>query len=449
MTHNPFVGSQLFFGRHRELNRLQTTLGRGESVLVVGGRRAGKTRLLANVRLPIRALYRADGQAWRRHEESDILEELGGVLGHPCASREELKELFRERAPFAMLIDEADCLLNEPWSGSFFAWLRSIDGDGANGLGPLVAFALAGGPVLYGWRNAVDDESPPLNLADPVVLDPLDRRAVAEMASLVDLDEDLLLELEHEAGGHPWMLERILRELADGEVWDEAIQLAFQHCVKSFRVWQRQLGAAGSAVLRKVGDDGCGPDVIPPRGRYAEPSLMARCMGLLRRRVNSKGRFNGYDPVPWLFRGWLDDVPVELELWDLAISFASEDEVLASAIKRQLAGFKVFQAHDEAAFLWSENLRNVLPNLFGQRARCVLVLSSEHYVRKHWTMVEWEAATRELGQARVLVVNLGAVPEGIDPDVLYMDGAEPRDMIALVPALRQIMLDLGAVERGA
>ena len=42
---NPFRTGELFVGRDKDLRRLEGILGQGQSMLLIGGRRAGKTTL--------------------------------------------------------------------------------------------------------------------------------------------------------------------------------------------------------------------------------------------------------------------------------------------------------------------------------------------------------------------------------------------------------------------
>src|SRR5262249_44583429 len=80
--------STLFVGRKRELKKLCDTINRGESVLLVGGRRAGKTRLLDQLH-PVRRspgvalssplqrpIYFSDAGEWQLDREGDAINAL-------------------------------------------------------------------------------------------------------------------------------------------------------------------------------------------------------------------------------------------------------------------------------------------------------------------------------------------------------------------------------------
>src|SRR5262249_4978111 len=121
--------------------------------------------------------------------------------------------------------------------------------------------------------------------------------------------------------------------------------------------------------------------------------------------------------------------------WDLAISYASEDVALAREIWNHVReDFRVFFAPEESAYLWGEDLNGVLPNVYGQNSRYVLVLSSEAYVRKHWTKVEFDATLRRMHR-RLLLVDLGGIPKGMPTDVVYRPGTS-NALVSLIPTLR-------------
>lgn len=121
--------------------------------------------------------------------------------------------------------------------------------------------------------------------------------------------------------------------------------------------------------------------------------------------------------------------------WDIAISYASEDEPLARQIHAQLRQeFHVFFAPDESAALWGTDLNRVLPNTYGVQSRYVLVLSTPRYVAKHWTRVEFEAVAAR-GPERILLLELGALPADLPPGLVYRGGSS-GEMIGLITAIR-------------
>ncbi|HEX9731342.1 MAG TPA: TIR domain-containing protein [Thermoanaerobaculia bacterium] len=429
---NPFIHSQLFLGRQRELERLRRNVAHGESTLLIGGRRAGKTRLLAQLDERDRAIARTDVGEWTLGDETLAIRAFGRALEVDCSTRDELFDAFRRAGPVALVIDEADRLLGEPWAAGLLAWMRWLIGP--HGLGPQVAFVLAGGPVLSGYHNPEDNASPPLNLSERLYLRPLDRQACQAFIEVggVGIDLEALI---RKAGGHPWLLERILREVVDGQEFEEAVEMTFEHTHESFSVWRRQLGEDGVAFLRALPEEG-----VPWRAFSDDPAwtphhtamIRARHLCMIREGVVEQER--RYLPGPALFLAWLRSAPAEPE-WDLAISYASEDEPLAREITQGLRNeFRVFFAPEHDAWMWGKDLNRALPHVYGVQSRFVLVLSTAAYVRKHWTRIEFEAARAREG--RLLVVNLGELPPDMPQDVVYREGSLVQT-VRLLDVLRE------------
>lgn len=181
------------------------------------------------------------------------------------------------------------------------------------------------------------------------------------------------------------------------------------------------------------------PEAIPssvaafrsdPRWRpYHEASVLARCLCL----VDLDG--DRILPGPRLFTDWLGGSPEGDRDWDLAISYSSADTELAREIWKQLsAEFRVFFAPEESAYLWGEDLNQVLPNVYGQASRYGHVLSSRTYVERHFTRMEFDATLRRV-RRRLLLVDLGAIPEGMPEHIVYRPG-RANDLVGLIPTLR-------------
>ena len=429
---NPFINSQLFFGRQDELQDLQRYLDNGESTLLIGGRRTGKTRLLQQLERRARSIFQTDVGAWELESERAAIAYLGQAIGHDCQTRQQLFERLRALAPLAMVIDEADRILGQPWAPDFLAWMRWLIGP--QGLGPAISFVLAGGPVLSGYQNPVDHGSPPLNLSERLYLRPLNRVSCVDFADLSPHPVDIATLLQ-QAGGHPWLLERLLREIADGHDLDRALERTYEHCHETFPLWRRQLGPEGETFLRLLPASGVAVNAFARDAAWIPhrtAMIRARYLCLIREDVVNNER--RYTPGPALFLDWLRGAAAEPR-WDLAISFASEDIELARAVKQGLRNeYRIFFAPDENAWLWGQGLNQVLPQVYGVESRYVLVLSTEAYVRKHWTRVEFEAALA-LHDA-LLVVNLGDLPADMPPNVVYRNG-DLVDMINLLDVLRE------------
>lgn len=113
--------------------------------------------------------------------------------------------------------------------------------------------------------------------------------------------------------------------------------------------------------------------------------------------------------------------------FDVAPSFAGEDRAKVLPIVRRLEelGVRVFYDEDHTAALWGVNLVDQLPEIYGKRARYVLLFASEHYVVKRWPNVERQAAqARALEEAGEFLLPIRLddteVP-GLPSTVAYLD----------------------------
>lgn len=58
------------------------------------------------------------------------------------------------------------------------------------------------------------------------------------------------------AGGHPWLLMRLLEQLWRGIEFDLASDKVFDEGLSNFEVWKRQLGEDGIQFVRNIPRDG-------------------------------------------------------------------------------------------------------------------------------------------------------------------------------------------------
>jgi len=373
-----------------------------------------------------RSVFHTDVGEWSLHDEASAISKLAEAMGAVASDRDGLLAILRDKAPLCLVIDEADRMLREPWSGNLLAWMRWL--IGGNGLYTELVFVLAGGPMLMGYEDPDDAGSPALNISKKVLLRPFARDDVEAMVALgqAEVDVDWLLTY---AGGHPWLLNQLLCELEDGASQEAALQEALDQCHDTFPVWVRQLGARGEAFLRALPPEGVEHSKLDSHARLG--LRPARHLCLVREVVEEKSR--RYLRGPRLF---FDDFAAASvpESWDLAISYASEDLEMARRIKQGMASeFRVFFAPDEEAWMWGEDLARVLPKLYGVESRFVLVLSTKAYCDKHWTRVEFDAARGSKNQ--LLVVNLGQLPENMPEDVVYRNGSRAQ-LVGLLDDLR-------------
>lgn len=431
---NPFHSSNLFVGREPQLAGAAGMLRQGRSALLIGGRRAGKSTFARHLteEMVQRNLVRTDVAGWDLTSEATA---LGGLLSAACgaeeiahkqATRHEVTIALRAIRPLTLVIDEADRVLLAQWGPSFFSYLRWLDDTY---LREDIAILLAGGPVLALFRDPDDRGSPPLNTADPLFLDPLDRAAVAELAELVpgaDVDE-----LLSHGGGHAWLTTRLLAALHDGKSFDDALDDVFDLAHGTFTVWERQLGEDGRRLLRELPEHGLTRVELRSSAwkKHRQAARLSRSIGALRFE-DERLRMG-----PKLFVDWLLDRDPETLIWDLAISYASEDEPLARQIHHQLRDeFKIFFAPEQDAALWGNDLVRFLPNTYGVQSRYVLVLSTPVYATKHWTQIEY-AAVASRTPDRILLLDCGDLPEHL-PDGLVYRGSSPAELVGLKAALQ-------------
>lgn len=130
-------------------------------------------------------------------------------------------------------------------------------------------------------------------------------------------------------------------------------------------------------------------------------------------------------PAPPVIEPPLEDVT--LRGYDVAISYAGEDEIVARELAEKMAivGVKTFFAPYHKAQLWGKSLSDVLKTTYGEKATYVLVLVSKHYAVKDFTNFEFTIARDEARKRKeefILPVRLDVTPLiGLHPDVYYLD----------------------------
>src|SRR5580704_15070003 len=233
-------------------------------------------------------------------------------------------------------------------------------------------------------------------------------------------------------GGHAWLTTRLLAEMWDGVSLQEAADDISDRSIGTFEVWERQLGHLGRELLRRLPPDGVAHDAFrkAPWTRYRSAAVFGQSIGLIRR---DGGRIHH---GPQLFLEWFADAVPHERVWDLAISYASQDEGLAREIHERLREkFDVFYAPAQDAALWGSDLNRVLPNTYGVQSSYVLVLSTQNYVDKYWTKVEYDAVASHAPN-RILLLEMGALPADLPPGLVYR-GSSAAEMVSLVDALQQ------------
>src|SRR5262249_21516391 len=172
--------------------------------------------------------------------------------------------------------------------------------------------------------------SPPLNTEDPIFGEPLAAVEVAEMITKLPKGTETK-DVVRVAGGHPWLINQLLAACWDGEEFASARAFVLDQALENFKVWQHQLGTAGAELLRKFSSKGLEVSAFLDGKmlRYREALLKCRYTCLIRRECGM------YHPGPELFLKWLSKGEPP-RTWDVAISYASENEDVARAIHREL-----------------------------------------------------------------------------------------------------------------
>lgn len=113
--------------------------------------------------------------------------------------------------------------------------------------------------------------------------------------------------------------------------------------------------------------------------------------------------------------------------YDVALSYASEDRAQAEeiAVTLKKAGKHVFFDHDLRARLWGKGLGAELEAIYSKRTTFCVLLVSEHYTKKRWTLAELSAAVKGAARSKrrdyVLPLQLDETKlEGLPEDVAYV-----------------------------
>jgi len=126
--------------------------------------------------------------------------------------------------------------------------------------------------------------------------------------------------------------------------------------------------------------------------------------------------------------------------YDIALSFAGEDRKLAEEIANALIieGVKVFYDRFYKSPMWGKKLTSYFQDVYGPKARFVMVLISKHYLIKDWTDFEFSIARGEAKKRKtefILPIRLDDTKIlGIHEDVGYLD-LETEGIKGIVDAL--------------
>ncbi len=143
--------------------------------------------------------------------------------------------------------------------------------------------------------------------------------------------------------------------------------------------------------------------------------------------------------------------------YEVAISFAGEDRPFAEAVAKGLrdAEVEVFYDNFYAADLWGEDLSTKLRSVYHDSSEFCIMIISQNYVAKMWTIFERQQAIerliREKGKAYVLPVRLDGFPgevPGLSGAIGYLSVSrnEPQRVVStfLGKVGRKPLLEEGA-----
>jgi hypothetical protein len=161
---NPFLKESLFVGRHSVVAQLSDLIRYGQSGILIGGRRTGKTTLTRQLAAaPVgRRVITTDVAGWDLRSQASGLGALRSAIeGVPetryaTGTRDDVVSALNQLTECALFIDEADRLLQADWGPSFFSFLRWMDDTCYR---TRMSFMLVGGPALARFRDP-DDRDP-------------------------------------------------------------------------------------------------------------------------------------------------------------------------------------------------------------------------------------------------------------------------------------------------
>lgn len=515
---NPYTpsSSQLFYGREKIFRTLLKNEEAGQSVVLIGGRRCGKTRLIERIQKYLQAKINKDSHSSGTWEvfvpdamepeperclplhwpvlidfQGMVFESFNQVLfyigeaiaaGKPpvkelppvpvadnittSALEKWLKELDQSLQEAnlggpALLLDEIEELFDKQWHHDFMAFLRRLDDFS---LKSRIWIVVVGSDGLDNYRHAKDG-SPPLNTTRRMFLADLDYPARRRMsiepftkANRLPTPDDVLKEIDRIAAGNVWLLTLILEYLYQSDkitltALEEAATLLLEQQDDIFHRWAKPLGEDGWQMYGQVASRGFvgAKHFKGSRGRSLRALL--EYQALVHRRQMGDSEMG-----PELFRDWaLEEGKIkepfaprpapEPEMgilppghfqYDVAISYASPQRNSAKELADEMRklGKQVFYDRDLGHELWGVDLAHFLPETYDRLARFAVLLISEDYVKRHWTMVEKAAALKKAireGWDAVLLVYMDdtRLPD-VPGSIVYMDLSKGDKTIAHV-----------------
>jgi hypothetical protein len=309
---NPFTPktSELFYGREAMMRSLLSDEQQGQSVVLIGGRRCGKTRILQQLNTWLSAMGRKEPaeKIWR-----GLLSDASGpapgadrsrapvalsLQGQGFTSAQDVRNYFMEETAkalevfsiepppltspmtiqkwllqadaaaaragmggLAFLIDEIESIFGEPWASDIMSLLRGLD-DSV--LRARLWIVLVGSNGLETYRHPKDG-SPPLNVLRQTFLKGLEYDARRRMMQEPFTQNDRLppsdvqmSRIDALAGGNVWLLTHLL-ERAFGGPGDDLESFAEDFLTDQFELferWAKPLDEKAWEVYRRIASAG-------------------------------------------------------------------------------------------------------------------------------------------------------------------------------------------------
>jgi hypothetical protein len=104
------------------------------------------------------------------------------------------------------------------------------------------------------------------------------------------------------------------------------------------------------------------------------------------------------------------------QTFDVALSFAGPQRPLAETLAKKVtdAGFVPFYDDFYPEHLWGKNLVEFFDGIYRTRSRYCVMLISEDYLNREWTILERQSAQaralKEKGQDYILPIQVGETP---------------------------------------